>query len=124
MERWRRQLEALRDGEAPERAMIMRWFERPDVSLFDPLLSLLFRESSHWVALYELDAPVGAPATIVFPVADGTALQSVDQEGLVWVRGVTDPGHAVIVTLAGDEVEPAGRPRRPKAADPTLVGEL
>ena len=104
--------------------MIMRWFTRPDVSLLDGVVRLLLREDSHWIALYELDAPVGAPATLVFPVADGKTLESCDQEGLVWVRGTTEPGEPVIVTMAGNEVEPAARPRRPKPADPTLVGEL
>ena len=126
MERWKRQLAGVRDGDldVPERAMIMRWFKRADVSLLDPILHLLFREELYWVALYELDAPVGAAATLVFPVADGKALESCDQEGLVWVRGTMEPGDAAIVTMSGNELEPAGRPRRPKPADPTLVGEL
>ena len=123
MARWQRQLDALRYGSAPERAMLLRWYRRKDVSAWDPFGALLADEQP-WVALYEVDCDLGGVATVVFPVADeaGRALERVPQESLVLVRGSTEPGDAVVVITSTDEVEPAGRPRAPGREDPRLEG--
>ena len=121
MARWEKQLEALRYGDAPERAMLLRWYRRRDVSAWDPFGALLADEQP-WVALYELDAELGGEATLVFPV-DGDAvgpLVLVAQESLVLVRGTTEPGDAVVVITSTDELTPAGRPRAPGREDPRL----
>jgi hypothetical protein len=116
---WERELALLRDGHADERAMVLRWFRRrPRTRDRSP-------DSGYdWVGLYELDAVVGSPATIVFPVAPGIGPGQLDQESFVLVRGATEPGRAVIVITSLGELEPAAKPRRPIRADPVLVGEL
>ena len=125
MGRWRRQLETLRDGAAPERAMLLRWYRRKDVSAWDVFGSVLADEQP-WVALYELDAEVGGAATVVFPVPEvtGDALEQAGQEALVLVRGTAAPGEAIVVITSTDELEPAGRPRAPGRDDPRLEGVL
>jgi hypothetical protein len=115
---WERELRSLLgEDAAPERAMVLRWFRRRP--------GLLEREGDlEWVALYELDAPVGAAATIVFPVRSEIGPGALDQESFVLVRGTTEPGRAVVVITSLGELEPAGRPRRPLRSDPRLVGEV
>ena len=120
MASWQREQDLLRDSaDAGERAMVLRWFRRRPRSLDragDP--------DHDWVGLYELDAVVGSPATIVFPVGPGIGPGQLDQEAFVLVRGCTEPGRAVVVITSLGELEPVARPRRPIRADPVLVGEI
>lgn len=99
--------------------MVLRWFRRRPLPLDRSLETEL-----DWVGLYEIDAVVGDPASIVFPVAPGIGPGELDQEAFVLVRGVTAPGRAVVVITSHGELEPSGRPRLPIRADPVLVGEL
>lgn len=120
MPAWERELAVLRAGApADERAMVLRWFRRRPRSI-----DRTGGVEHEWVGLYELDAVVGSPATIVFPVGPEIGPGQLDQESFVLVRGVTEPGRAVLVITALGELEPLARPRRPIRADPLLVGEL
>jgi len=126
VERWERDLRALRGAaEAPERPMVLRWYRRRDESAWDALFPLRGgRGERTFVALFPLDAEVGDAPALVFPVDDGGSLGLVSQESVVWVRGEPEPGRAVQVVTATDELEPAGRPRLGGRLDPTLVGEI
>jgi hypothetical protein len=124
VERWRRELRDLQDGVAPERPMVLRWYNRRDDSAWDVLFPLRERGDRTFVALFPLEAEVGAAPSLVFPVDDGGSLGLVSQEAVVWVRGEPAPGRAVLVVTATDELAPAGRPRAGGRADPTLVGEM
>lgn len=124
MERWERDLRTMQDGEAPERPMVLRWYTRRDDSAWDSLFPFHPRGERTFVALFPLDAEVGDPPALVFPVDDGGSLGMVSQESLVWVRGDPQPGRAVQVVTGTDELAPAGRPRAAGRHDPTLVGEI
>jgi hypothetical protein len=124
VERWKEELEDLRDGVAVEQPMVLRWYRRTDASGWDVLFPLRPRGERTFVALFPLSAEVGDPPSLVFPVDDGGSLAFVSQESVVWVRGIPDPGRAVLVVTATDELEPAGRPRLGGRLDPTLVGEI
>lgn len=124
MERWERELKDLRDGEAPERPMVLRWYVRRDDSAWDALFPLRERGERTFVALFPLEAEVGDAPSLVFPVDDEGSLGLVNQEAVVWVRGEPSPGRAVLVVTATDELHPAGRPRAGGRLDPPLVGEI
>ena len=95
MERWERDLRRLREeAEAPERPMVLRWFRRRDDSAWDVLFPLRERGERSFVALFPLDAEVGDPPALVFPVDDEGSLTLVIQESVVWVRGEPEPGRA------------------------------
>ena len=127
MERWERDLRHLRADAAAtvtERPMVLRWYRRKDDSVWDALFPLRPRGERTFVALFPLDAEVGDAAALVFPVDDEGSLALVRQESVVWVRGEPEPGRAVQVVTATDELEPAGRPRAGSRRDPVLVGEI